>query len=304
MRKLFYCLVILFALSFSSNKSYSQRILINENFETSGFNQDSLPVGWFQVDADGTGSPGVEWAVRDSGSSYPGTAVVKSQAYNSRRAATIAWTAGNPEADDWIFTDSVSLIAGDSLVFWMLLGSPFGDFQDSMQVHACSDQDPVLSIQKLATFKSDTGVNVWKEFKLNLSTFAGQRIYLGFRYFESTLGSQGYWCNIDNVLVGNRGSVGINPIGTNIPTEFALNQNYPNPFNPTTKISFDLAKNTNIRLTIINSIGQQVLSIFEGFKPAGSYETNFDGSNLSSGTYYYRIETDYFSETKKMQLIK
>ncbi|HAY34844.1 MAG TPA: hypothetical protein DCY06_12000 [Bacteroidetes bacterium] len=89
-----------------------------------------------------------------------------------------------------------------------------------------------------------------------------------------------------------------------IPEKFSLNQNYPNPFNPNTKISFDLARSSNVNLTVFNSVGQKVMSLFEGYKPAGSYIATFDGSSLASGTYYYRLETDFFTETKKMQLIK
>ncbi|MBK8981760.1 MAG: T9SS type A sorting domain-containing protein [Ignavibacteria bacterium] len=92
--------------------------------------------------------------------------------------------------------------------------------------------------------------------------------------------------------------------GTNIPEKFALNQNYPNPFNPDTKISFDLARSSNVKLTVFNSVGQKVMNIFEGNRSAGSYIATFDGSSLSSGVYFYRLETDYYTETKKMQLIK
>ncbi len=100
------------------------------------------------------------------------------------------------------------------------------------------------------------------------------------------------------------GTVGISQIGSNVPIRFALGQNYPNPFNPTTKINFDLAKTSNVKLTVFNSLGQMVMNIFDGQRPAGTYQAEFDGSSLSSGTYYYRLETDFYTDTKKMQLIK
>ena len=112
----------------------------------------------------------------------------------------------------------------------------------------------------------------------------------------------GYYVQLDDVEY--QGTVGITTIGTSIPDQFSLKQNYPNPFNPSTKIKFDLAKNTNVKLTIFNSLGQKMMNIFDGFKSAGSYEATFDGSSLASGTYYYRLETDFFTETKKMQLVK
>ncbi|MBS1551737.1 MAG: choice-of-anchor J domain-containing protein [Bacteroidetes bacterium] len=306
MKKIYLILLFLTAFAISANYSYSQRILINENFETAGFNSDSLPVGWYQVDVDGTGTPGVEWAVRDSGIVYPAGSnfFYRTRAFNSMRSLTIGWRAGDPVADDWCFTDSLRIQTGDSLIFMMTLGSnSTTTYIDTMQVHVCSEQDPLFSVQKLATIRSLDTSNDWVQYKFSLSQFAGQRVYIGFRYWMNTT-QDGLLCYIDNVFVGNRSSIGINQINTGIPSKFALNQNYPNPFNPTTKIKFDLAKSTNVKMTVFNSLGQKVLNVFEGFKPAGTYEATFDGSSLASGTYYYKIETDYFTETKKMQLVK
>lgn len=310
MKKIFLLIAFVFAASLISSELSAQRILLNEGFETSGFSSDSLPTGWYKVDADGTngGYPYAVWSARDSGVNFPGVnAIIHSRAYTGLRGVSIPWRAGDPVADDWLFTDSLRIQAGDSLIFWMLLGTPedlaLTNYIDTMQVHVCSEQDPVFSVQKLATIRSLDSNNVWTQYKFNLSAYAGQKIYLAFRYYMNTT-VDGLWCNIDNIFVGNRSTIGINSLGTNIPAEFSLKQNYPNPFNPTTKISFDIAKSSNVRLTVFNSIGQKVLSIFDGFKPAGSYEAVFNGNTLSSGTYYYRLETDYFTETKKMQLVK
>ncbi|HMS64807.1 MAG TPA: choice-of-anchor J domain-containing protein [Ignavibacteria bacterium] len=294
----------------ASSDSFAQRVLLNEGFETSGFNSDSLPTGWYKYDADGTnpGFPNAVWSARDSGVTFQGVnAIVHSRAHTGIRGMSIPWRAGDPIADDWVFTDSLRIQAGDSLIFWMLLGTPedlnLTNYIDTMQVHVCSDQDPIFSLQKLATIRSLDSNNIWTMYKFNLSAFAGQKIYIAFRYYMNTT-VDGLWCNIDNIFVGNRSTIGISSIGTNVPTKFSLNQNYPNPFNPSTKITFDLAKSSNVKLTVYNSLGQKVLNIFEGFKTAGSYEAKFDGSTLSSGTYFYRLETDFFTDTKKMQLVK
>ncbi|MEO6695119.1 MAG: choice-of-anchor J domain-containing protein [Ignavibacteria bacterium] len=308
MKKIFYLFAIIVTFSFSD--SSAQRILLNEGFETSGLNTDSLPTGWYKVDNDGTNPsyPFAVWSARDSGANFPGVnGILHSRAQTGRRGMSIPWRAGDPVADDWVFTDSLRIQAGDSLMFWMLLGTPedlgLTNYIDTMQVHVCSDQDPLFTVQKLATIRSLDSNNVWTLHKFNLSSFAGQRIYIAFRYYMNTT-DDGLWCNLDNIFVGNRSAVGISQNGTNIPSKFALNQNYPNPFNPTTKINFDLAKNSNVKLTIYNSLGQEVIRVFEGFSPAGSYQATFDGNTLSSGTYYYKLETDFFTETKKMQLVK
>lgn len=99
-------------------------------------------------------------------------------------------------------------------------------------------------------------------------------------------------------------STGIQQISSNIPDQFSLSQNYPNPFNPTTKIKFDILKYSNVRLYVFDIIGRVVQVLLnEGTQP-GFYETEFDGSGMSNGIYFYRIVTDNFTDTKKMMLLK
>jgi len=89
-----------------------------------------------------------------------------------------------------------------------------------------------------------------------------------------------------------------------IPTEFSLQQNYPNPFNPTTRITFNLPKNSVVNLSVYNLLGQKVATIVNQELTAGVHAYNFDGSRLSSGAYYYKLDTDQLSLTKKMMLVK
>ena len=89
-----------------------------------------------------------------------------------------------------------------------------------------------------------------------------------------------------------------------IPAEYALFQNYPNPYNPLTTIKFVLPETGPTKIKIFNANGQLIETIVNGIISKGIHEVIFDGGNLSSGTYYYRIETDNFSKVKKMVLIK
>ncbi len=88
------------------------------------------------------------------------------------------------------------------------------------------------------------------------------------------------------------------------PETFSLDQNYPNPFNPTTTIRFGLPTKSNVTLKVFNSLGQIVEEIINGQYEAGYHSIIFNASNLSSGIYYYRLETEGFSQIKKMALIK
>ncbi len=89
-----------------------------------------------------------------------------------------------------------------------------------------------------------------------------------------------------------------------LPAEFTLSQNYPNPFNPTTKINYALPKDEFVTLKVFNILGEEVANLVEGKVTAGSHSVEFDASNLSSGTYIYRLTAGKFVSTKKMILLK
>ncbi|MFA4937355.1 MAG: T9SS type A sorting domain-containing protein [Patescibacteria group bacterium] len=89
-----------------------------------------------------------------------------------------------------------------------------------------------------------------------------------------------------------------------LPKKFTLEQNYPNPFNPTTKIAFELPRAAKVHLGIYNMLGQQVVTLVDDRREAGRYEVMFDGANVPSGVYAYRLRAGEFTETKKMILTK
>jgi len=95
------------------------------------------------------------------------------------------------------------------------------------------------------------------------------------------------------------------PSSNSIPNNYKLFQNYPNPFNPTTTIRFFIPTDSFVKLDIFNILGQKVETILNEKLLAGFYEKKVDGKNLSSGVYFYKLETDTnFSEIKKMVLLK
>ena len=94
-----------------------------------------------------------------------------------------------------------------------------------------------------------------------------------------------------------------------LPTDFALSQNYPNPFNPETLIEYALPKSANVVITIYNTTGQKVATVVNGIMPAGRHQVRWDGKDgsgnqVSSGVYLYKFESEGFSETRKMLLVK
>jgi hypothetical protein len=91
---------------------------------------------------------------------------------------------------------------------------------------------------------------------------------------------------------------------SSLPTEYGLTQNYPNPFNPVTKIKYELPERSHIKLTVYNSLGEEVAELINKEQAAGSYEIEFDGSGLPSGIYYCTINSGNYRATRKMILLK
>lgn len=91
---------------------------------------------------------------------------------------------------------------------------------------------------------------------------------------------------------------------TKAPNEFALEQNYPNPFNPSTKIYYTIGSNQFVQLKIYDLLGKEIATLVNEYRDAGSYNINFDASNLTSGIYLYKLQAGDFVQTKKMLLMK
>ena len=89
-----------------------------------------------------------------------------------------------------------------------------------------------------------------------------------------------------------------------VPNVFDLHQNYPNPFNQSTVISYQLPVGSNVSLKIYDILGKEVGTLVNENKEAGYYETKFDGSELASGMYIYRLTAGSYISTKKMLMIK
>jgi len=88
------------------------------------------------------------------------------------------------------------------------------------------------------------------------------------------------------------------------PADFGLQQNYPNPFNPSTEISYNLPTAGHVSLCVFDLLGREVAVLVDGFSTPGTYRTTFDGSHLSSGIYFVRLQAGTHSQTCKMVLLK
>lgn len=85
---------------------------------------------------------------------------------------------------------------------------------------------------------------------------------------------------------------------------YALEQNYPNPFNPSTEIKFSVAMDGNVSLKVYDVVGNEIATLANGYMQKGTYTTNFDARNLATGTYFYRLNANGVSISKKMMFVK
>lgn len=86
--------------------------------------------------------------------------------------------------------------------------------------------------------------------------------------------------------------------------EFKLAQNFPNPFNPTTNIQFEIAEKSFVTLTVFDLMGHEMSKLVNDYREAGSYNVTLDGSNLTSGIYFYKLQAGNLTKTMKMVLSK
>ncbi len=306
MKKIYISLFLLFI---TLNIAKSQPVIWSQGFETS--DTAAPPPGWsvWNNSPTDTLEPGWNWTVRPAGINLPGLATSLSVVHSGNKSIGVSWWTGvgSGVSDAWLVTQRIFNVPGDGYIsFWVTGGS--ASFSDSLSIWiSTGDSTPASFLSNPANrfqnifFPIGSVYGSFGQYFVDLSAYTGQNIYVGFRY-NMDVAINGYYVQLDDVDYA--GTTSIIQNGTNIPDNFALKQNYPNPFNPVTKINFDIPKASNVKLTVFNSLGQIVENIFDGFKSAGSYQAEFNGSSLSSGTYYYRLEAGSFVETKKMQLVK
>ncbi|OYV85805.1 MAG: hypothetical protein B7Z63_04955 [Ignavibacteriae bacterium 37-53-5] len=128
--------------------------------------------------------------------------------------------------------------------------------------------------------------------------------------FDPTMGSSSAWDSITTASFSGylRPASELTsiekPSGNTIPTSFALRQNCPNPFNPSTVVAYDLPVPSLVTLEVYDILGREVAALVNEKQDDGSYTETFDGSRLSSGVYFYRVQAGPFAEARKFMLVE
>ncbi len=154
----------------------------------------------------------------------------------------------------------------------------------------------------------NTSSGIWSNFFIPLAAYADYIVQIAFHFHSINDGggsidvSSGWF--IDDVKI-TPSLVGVESnLNSKTPQSYQLSQNYPNPFNPSTIIQYAISIKQFVTLKIFDVLGKEVAILVNEEKPAGNYEVEFDGSGITSGVYFYKVQAGTFVETKKMIYLK
>ncbi len=269
------------------------------------FTSTTIPPGWRVVDNDGGGTP---LAFRQIVAFQSGD-TVRPQTGVSFWFGSFNGANSGGRIDEWLIGPRVNnIITGDSLYFYA--GAIGGQFHDSLRVFISTTDSNLSSFtNQIAYFRVAGPVGSWHQYGFDLSPFAGSHIFFAVNYYIVDGGPSG--TNSDNVWIDHFIITTDNPTSveerqaTAAPQRFALLQNYPNPFNPSTTIRYAVPDNAGaVELTVFDLLGREVATLVNERKAGGEHSVTFDGGNLSSGVYYYRLRSGDFVQTRKLILMR
>jgi hypothetical protein len=288
MKKLTIFLFLAFAI-FQGIESYAQTTFkLNESFEGT-----FLPTGWTSNSVLGANI----WMQGDASilnlfPPFPDGDFVATVAYEG--------TGG----DDWLITPQImDVTAGDSLIFYWQKRFSDGPYPpDSCIVRlstttATPNTAFTETLMRICVHCTPVGTQIWYRVSIPLTAYIGQDVYIAFQHKDV----DGHGMGLDLVQVKNE-DVGISNVSN---SSFILNQNYPNPFNKSTLISFELKTNDFVKLTVLDVLGKEVATLVNQTLTAGVHNVTFNPTeNLTSGVYFYKLETSNFKDIKIMTLEK
>jgi hypothetical protein len=207
--------------------------------------------------------------------------------------------AGNPNTDEYYFDVGISgtstrycdfIYYSDSLQS----GNPTNNTDKLMYAYATQGTPGTfLELTQISQFYPTWSPKNYKPIIVELGGIDVAGVWVG----GSAAGYKVYWNRYS--LVSR-----IHNKNTGVPETYKLEQNYPNPFNPVTKIDFSIPKQGFVNLRVYDLLGREVEVLVSKEMSAGNYTFNYNASSLSSGTYFYKLDVNGFTEIKKMTLVK
>ncbi|TRZ64516.1 T9SS C-terminal target domain-containing protein, partial [bacterium] len=258
--------------------------------------------------------PPVGWSISGPGASYWSQGTVSSYGVgqNSARFNYYNATVGNNAALTTLQFDPTTN-ATDSLKVDIAHAYYGATYIDSLRIESSTNGgttfSPIIVLYASTDFGgyyslstvSQTGIftptaSQWKTRKFGMPIGTNQVRFNAITGYGNDL-------FLDSIIIVSPATGMQNQSGL-IPIQYALYQNFPNPFNPVTKINFDIPKQGLVNLKIYDVLGREIKTLVKDIKAPGSYSIEFNASEFSSGVYFYRLESNGFTDVKKMMMIK
>jgi hypothetical protein len=218
--------------------------------------------------------------------------------YKDIYATTVPMPSGSA-VQEKVFTNTV-------FNFYNFTSTYYPIITDYVYTHACAVlrnfRDSTKVIFDFRTVKDSTTIcDTSKRTSITITAGFNSNSYLWnwVLYNKDSANVSQIWGRKKIIVLGD-----IRKTGNIVPEKFSLAQNYPNPFNPSTIIKFQIPKLSGVKLVVFDILGKEITTLVNEKLQPGEYEVTFDGSNLPSGVYIYKLQSGDFSDSKKLVLIK
>lgn len=279
----------------------------------SGLDNFELDLGWTVGSPNDSGSTG-KWAWTTAVAAVAGTDTLQPAYDHTVNGVKYYVTGSSSSATDYVdyrttLTSpafNASAFPAPSILFWIYFNTRSTLKDDTLYVYLSNDNG--ASWHKAASISGK--MPFWKQYKISINDILTATDAMRLRFVAQDGGISSILdAAIDDVEFGNNLQLAVEPERKMIPAEFLLRQNYPNPFNPTTKIDYALPADADVKLTIFDVIGREVVSLVDGIQKAGNYAAEWNGKNsgnhtVESGVYFYRLDAGTLSQTRKMIYLK
>ena len=236
---------------------------------------------------------GTSWTAVDSGLAYND---VSALAVSGRNIFAGTWTRAFPSANSATTENGVFLSTNNG-TSWAAADSGLPGTAATVKALAVSGTNLFAGSWHGVFLSTDNGTS-WTAVNSGLTdTHVYALAISGTNLFAGTVGA-GVWRRPLSEMI-----TGVSLLSIASPKRFTLEQNYPNPFNPGTIIRYALPSRAHVTLSVYNTLGQQVAVLVNGEVDPGNHDVWFDGSNIASGVYFYRIQAGSFIQTKKLMLL-
>ncbi|MEW5798865.1 MAG: choice-of-anchor B family protein [Bacteroidota bacterium] len=196
---------------------------------------------------------------------------------------------------------SVSNMGNPSILFWMFTNTRANPVDDTVYIELSNDNGVTWKNAEIVSGKHKR----WTQHKINVNSVIAGTEQMKIRFVARDGGvASTFEVAVDDVEFGDNLQLSVDPVRSAVPSQYSLSQNFPNPFNPLTTIEYSIPQEGQVSMKLYDLLGKEIATLVSSRQKAGRYSVIFNGSELSSGIYFYTLRSGAFSETKKLMLAK